>query len=461
MKVITAIKQSVDWFIPLEYREEEFQQCRARIVVSFSFFLSVWGPLFAAAYYFTPNVTWGGLGCLVATLMLVQVPFTLRYSRSLALAGNCFILNVFLLVCYLSYAAGGHGAPPLAWNTALPMFAIAIVGYRYGLLWAAITLLTFSAFYGYEQLGYQVARHMTDAQLNAMNFVGLCGLLLLILSMTMLYESHQNRSERILKLANDKLAETSGHLHAIVDCAADGILTFDTSGIIKSFNPAAERLFAYKAADVIGQPLKRLMPLPSSVQDTTRIINRLKGNVARDAHGGQRTIAQRKGGQSFPLDVAVGKAFLDDKPLFICILRDVTELVIAEEQQQQFTALIEHSSDFIAMASLDNRMSYLNAAGRKLLGISSDAEVGDSELPDYLTEQTWAELKDVAMQVVMKDAAWDGEGQLQHFVTGMPIGVHLNIILVRHLGHPDTLCIEAVPSMRWTTVTEPVLSGVA
>jgi PAS domain-containing protein len=264
MRVAVAVKQSVDWFIPVEYHQEEFQQYRARIVVSFSLFLAMWGPLFAAVYFFTSSSAWEPLGGLAATLMLAQVPFTLRYTRSLALAGNCFILNVFLLVCYLSYAAGGLGAPPLAWNTALPMFAIAIVGYRYGLLWAAITLFTFSAFYGYEQLGYRVARHVSVAQSQTMNFVGLCGMLLLILSMTMLYESHQNQSARILKLANDKLAETSCHLRAIVDNAADGILTFDTSGTVRSFNPAAERLFGYKAADVIGQSLKRLMPLPSS-----------------------------------------------------------------------------------------------------------------------------------------------------------------------------------------------------
>lgn len=445
-RVIGVLQQSVDWFIPAEQRDQEFALRRARIIVVFSFILAVWGPPLAVICFLAPGAISSALASLLATLIVAHVPFTLRYTRSLVVAGNCLILNVFLIVSYLSYITGGLGAPPLAWDVALPMFAVAIVGYRYGLLWTAVTLFAYAGFYIYDQLGYHVPRQWTEDQLKLLNFTVLCGLLLIILSMTLLYESNQNRSFQLLKASNDKLAETSAHLQAIIDNAPDGILTFDTAGIIRSFNPAAARLFEYKAAEVIGQPLKMLMPLPSGGQDGPGLVKDLKEDVGSDARTGGRIIGRRKSGQWFPLHVAVGMTCFSSKRLLTCILRDVTELAIAEEQRQQFVALIEHSSDFICMAGEDQRLSYLNSAARRLVGISPEAQVSESWLHDYFTEQTWATIKGSAIPAAMSVGAWQGEGQLRHFISGSPIDVHLNVFLLRDPRGPGMLCIEAVPS---------------
>ena len=51
-------------------------------------------------------------------------------------------------------------------------------------------------------------------------------------------------------------------LEALVDAAVDGIVVIDARGRIETFNPAAERLFGYTAADVIGCNVNVLMPAP-------------------------------------------------------------------------------------------------------------------------------------------------------------------------------------------------------
>jgi len=51
-------------------------------------------------------------------------------------------------------------------------------------------------------------------------------------------------------------------LQSIFDSAVDGIIVIDGKGIVKAFNPAAERLFGYAAAEVLGQNVKLLMPSP-------------------------------------------------------------------------------------------------------------------------------------------------------------------------------------------------------
>ena len=51
-------------------------------------------------------------------------------------------------------------------------------------------------------------------------------------------------------------------IRAITDYIADGIVTIDEGGVILTFNPAAERMFGYLAADAIGQSVNVLMPGP-------------------------------------------------------------------------------------------------------------------------------------------------------------------------------------------------------
>lgn len=58
------------------------------------------------------------------------------------------------------------------------------------------------------------------------------------------------------------LRERDARIRAILETTVDGIITIDEQGRIESFNPAAERLFGYSAAEVIGQNVSRLMPSP-------------------------------------------------------------------------------------------------------------------------------------------------------------------------------------------------------
>ena len=53
-------------------------------------------------------------------------------------------------------------------------------------------------------------------------------------------------------------------VQALMDTAVDAILIVDEKGIIRSFNPAAERLFGYAPDEAIGQPISLLMPEPAS-----------------------------------------------------------------------------------------------------------------------------------------------------------------------------------------------------
>lgn len=69
--------------------------------------------------------------------------------------------------------------------------------------------------------------------------------------------------------------DVRAHLAAIVESSEDAILSKTLDGIIQSWNQAAERLYGYTAADVIGQPVTLLMP-PDVADDFPMIMARLQ-----------------------------------------------------------------------------------------------------------------------------------------------------------------------------------------
>jgi PAS domain S-box-containing protein len=70
-------------------------------------------------------------------------------------------------------------------------------------------------------------------------------------------------------------------LQSIFDAAVDGIIVIDANGLIKAFNPAAERLFGYSADEVIEQNVKLLMPSHDREKHDRYLQNYLTTKVPR------------------------------------------------------------------------------------------------------------------------------------------------------------------------------------
>ena len=69
-------------------------------------------------------------------------------------------------------------------------------------------------------------------------------------------------SEKLIKSQRDKAAfrESEEHYRAVAEAATDAIITIDSDSTILVVNPAAEKIFGYSTAEMIGQPLTMLMP---------------------------------------------------------------------------------------------------------------------------------------------------------------------------------------------------------
>jgi PAS domain S-box-containing protein len=144
------------------------------------------------------------------------------------------------------------------------------------------------------------------------------------------------------KAAQLAVQESAQHTQAILDNAVDGIITIDENGLVQSFNRAAERIFAYEAQQVIGRNISMLMPEPYQSEHDGYLSNYRRTSVPKIIGIGREVIGMRQDGSTFPMDLAVSRAARQGKPLFIGLVRDITERKRVEQLKTEFVSTVSH-----------------------------------------------------------------------------------------------------------------------
>jgi PAS domain S-box-containing protein len=139
-----------------------------------------------------------------------------------------------------------------------------------------------------------------------------------------------------------ELRAKSERMRAVLDTVVDGIVTIDDRGRVESLNPAAERIFGYRADEVIGNNVSMLMPEPTRSAHDGYIAHHLQTGEKRVIGVGREVAARRKDGSTFPMDLAVGEMCIDGRPLFVGVLRDITERKRLDRLQQEFISSVSH-----------------------------------------------------------------------------------------------------------------------
>jgi len=165
-----------------------------------------------------------------------------------------------------------------------------------------------------------------------------------------------NRDITVIEEAEQAVAEAAAHLNAIVETAVDGIITIDERGVIDSFNPAAEKVFGYAAADITGKEITLLMPewAPNRGADVT---DNLKKVGQRGS--GQETYGRRSDGSQFPVDFGISETVMGEARFYTALVRDATARKEAEqaliEAKNAADAANRAKSEFLANMSHEIR----------------------------------------------------------------------------------------------------------
>ncbi|MDP1940782.1 MAG: PAS domain S-box protein, partial [Gallionella sp.] len=144
------------------------------------------------------------------------------------------------------------------------------------------------------------------------------------------------------KLAAQAKLEDENRLAAILDNVLDGIITINEVGSVASFNKAAENIFGYSAAEVIGHNVKMLMPEPYHSEHDGYLHNHMSTGTRKIIGIGRQVVGQRRDGSTFPMDLAVSAMQLGSKRMFTGIVRDITERVRTERMKSEFISTVSH-----------------------------------------------------------------------------------------------------------------------
>ncbi len=147
--------------------------------------------------------------------------------------------------------------------------------------------------------------------------------------------------------ASAALRVSEQRARAVLDTAANGIITIDRLGRVESMNPAAERMFGYPSALVVGSNVSMLMP-ESVGRDHDSYLQRFHRTGERRVIGHYReVVGRRRDGTTFPLEVAVSDVGAD-VGLFTGVLKDVTE-------RKEFEERLAHQAVHDPLTGLANR----------------------------------------------------------------------------------------------------------
>lgn len=123
----------------------------------------------------------------------------------------------------------------------------------------------------------------------------------------------------------EALLESEARARAVLETTVDGIITIDEYGIVESFNPAAERIFGYRADEVIGNNIEMLMPQPYRDEHDEYLRSYRETGRRKIIGIGREVVGRRKDGSTFPLDLAVSELHVSDRRLFTGVVRDITD----------------------------------------------------------------------------------------------------------------------------------------
>jgi two-component system cell cycle sensor histidine kinase/response regulator CckA len=175
------------------------------------------------------------------------------------------------------------------------------------------------------------------------------------------------------KAAEAALRGSEARTRAIVDSSLDCIVTIDQTGAILEFNPAAEHVFGYPRAAVLGRELAAII-VPPSVRDAHR-----RGLARYLATGeisilGKRIeiVAMRCDGSEFPVELSITRFDSDGPPTFAGFIRDISERKRAEEVLQrlrdQHALILNSIGEGVHGLGLDGNIMFENPASAAMLG---------------------------------------------------------------------------------------------
>ncbi|RUT09918.1 hypothetical protein DSM106972_004130 [Dulcicalothrix desertica PCC 7102] len=231
-------------------------------------------------------------------------------------------------------------------------------------------------------------------------------------------------------------------LVALIENSPDFIAMATLEGRGLFVNKAGQKLVGIENIDQVRQSSLMDYHTPEDSEFFTKEV--LPQVIKQGSWQGEFNFKHFQTGTLIPIEYNIFtiKDHKNGQPIALAtITRDITDRKLAEEERQKFVSLVENSTDFIGIATLDAQAWYLNEAGLNLVGLDNLEQFRQTHVSDYHTPEDWAYFQDHIAPAVTEHGRWQGEFQFRHFKSGKLIPIEYNVFLIndQKTGKPIAL----------------------
>ena len=241
-----------------------------------------------------------------------------------------------------------------------------------------------------------------------------------------------------------ELRHSEGRFRLLVESVQDyAIFMLDPAGRITSWNAGAENIKGYRTEEIVGQHFS----LFYSPVDSERQLPRMDlDRAAAEGRFENEAWRIRKDGSRFWANVVITAVRDQNGQLlgFSKIIRDLSDRRRAEEELLKLASLIEHSSDFIGISSLDGDALFLNPAGQALVGLDGDKTVRATKVADYVFGEDQDKFLHEVWPAILEYGEWEGEMRFRHFRTGAAIPMLQKIFSIKEADSDHLLALATI-----------------
>ena len=244
------------------------------------------------------------------------------------------------------------------------------------------------------------------------------------------------------KQAEAELRASKQRLALLIEQTPLAIIELNTNVEIQTWNRAAERIFGYTAEEMLGKHFDIVIP-----ENIKKQVNEIITALLTQ-RGGSFTVNENvtKDGKTMVCEWYNNSLVAPDGQVIgvASMVLDITERKRAEEEQQKFVALVENSSDFIGISSMEGQVVYINPAGLNMVGLSSLEAAKTKAVADFHSLEAFAEFQQQIIPLMSQHGFWQGEFRHRHFQTGIEIPTDCSLFVVKHSETGEPFCQVAV-----------------
>jgi len=210
--------------------------------------------------------------------------------------------------------------------------------------------------------------------------------------------------------AGAALRRSEAILGALLKVSPAAVIGLDLAGNVTQWNAAAERLFGWEAAEVLGRPL------PSQLGAGDDDLAAMCAQAASgEEYGAVNFRYHRKNGA--PVDLVGAVMPVRDRGAasvgVLAVVADVTALQQAQDAYSQFREILDSTSDFVMVTDVPAHGIYINWAGRQMLRLPGDADLSEFTIADVYPERLRTWVLNEMLPGAVRDGGWTGETVLR------------------------------------------------